>query len=141
MKGAKPYILRLFLSNKYSYAQIMHKPQGHIVAAASSLEKTLREELPSTSDQQVCGGSSTTRLWLWSSLFYSQPGSSSKSMHAAKIVPRVVQASKKVGQLLAERARGAGVPAVHWARKHGQRYHGRIKELLQSMTQAGLPLN
>ena len=57
-----------------------------------------------------------------------------RSLHA-------VQASARIGELLAERAKQAGVPAVHWRRKHGQRYHGKIKELLQSMTAAGLPLN
>ena len=51
-----------------------------------------------------------------------------------------MQASAKIGQLLAERARSAGVPAVHWRRKYGQRYHGKVKEILESMAAAGLPL-
>lgn len=48
----KPYQLKLFFSNKYSYAQII-RSDGHVVAAASSLEKALRESLQSTSDKAV----------------------------------------------------------------------------------------
>ena len=49
----KPYHLKLFFSNKYSYAQIVRKSDGNIVAAASSIERTLRETLPKTSDKEV----------------------------------------------------------------------------------------
>ena len=51
------------------------------------------------------------------------------------------QASKVVGKRLAERAKAAGIDAVYWDRKHGQKYHGKIKELLQTMQAEGLPLN
>ncbi|WPT12379.1 50S ribosomal protein L18 [Picochlorum sp. SENEW3] len=47
----KPYSLKLFLSNKYTYAQIVRKADGHIVAAASTIEKSLRQDLSSTSDK------------------------------------------------------------------------------------------
>jgi ribosomal protein L18 len=53
LQRLKPYVLTLFFSNRYSYAQIMHTPAGHIVAAASTIEKALRTELPSTSDKQA----------------------------------------------------------------------------------------
>lgn len=46
-----------------------------------------------------------------------------------------------MGELVAERAAGSKVDAVHWARKQGQRYHGKIAALLQSMQAAGLPLH
>jgi large subunit ribosomal protein L18 len=52
-----------------------------------------------------------------------------------------LQASVLVGKLLAERAQQAGISAVHWDRKYGQKYHGKVKELLVSMQEAGLPLN
>lgn len=51
------------------------------------------------------------------------------------------QASARVGKLLAERAQQQGVPAVHWERKYGQKFHGKVKELLVSMQEAGLPLS
>ena len=64
-------------------------------------------------------------------------------MHAGRWLSAhcCAQASARIGELLAERAKQAGVPAVHWQRKHGQRYHGKIRELLQSMNAAGLPLD
>jgi large subunit ribosomal protein L18 len=39
----KPLHLKLFLSNKYAYAQIVRMIDGHIVAAASTVEAPLRE--------------------------------------------------------------------------------------------------
>ena len=52
-----------------------------------------------------------------------------------------LQASRVVGKRLAERAKAAGIDAVHWDRKHGQKFHGKIKELLQTMQAEGLPLS
>lgn len=49
----KPYHLKLFFSNKYSYAQIIRSGDGHIVAAASTVEKALRESLPKTGNKEV----------------------------------------------------------------------------------------
>ncbi|KAK9909005.1 hypothetical protein WJX75_005974 [Coccomyxa subellipsoidea] len=102
MRAPKPHILKLFLSNKYTYAQILRKSDGNVLAAASTIEKDLRKDCPSTSDKP---------------------------------------ASVLVGKLLAERAQQAGISAVHWDRKYGQKYHGKVKELLVSMQEAGLPLN
>jgi len=48
--------------------------------------------------------------------------------------------SFRVGQVLAERARTGGIEGVHWKRKKGQRYHGRIAALLSSMQESGLKL-
>ena len=52
-----------------------------------------------------------------------------------------LQASRVVGKRLAERAKAAGIGAVHWDRKHGQKFHGKIKDLLQTMQAEGLPLS
>lgn len=49
----KPYHLKLHFSNKYSYAQIVRQADGNIVAAASTIERELRESLPRTSDKEV----------------------------------------------------------------------------------------
>ena len=48
-----------------------------------------------------------------------------------------VDAAKKVGQLIAERARKAGVEAVAFDRS-GFRYHGRVKALADAAREAGL---
>jgi ribosomal protein L18 len=49
------------------------------------------------------------------------------------------EASAEVGKLLAERARaGAGLDAVYFERKKGQRYGGKLKALIDAMRAAGL---
>jgi large subunit ribosomal protein L18 len=47
------------------------------------------------------------------------------------------EAAAKVGQVIAERARAAGVEAVAFDRS-GYRYHGRIKALADAAREAGL---
>jgi ribosomal protein L18 len=46
----------------------------------------------------------------------------------------------RVGELLAERAKQAGLDGVHWRRKHGEKFHGKRKALIEGMKEAGLPL-
>lgn len=48
-----------------------------------------------------------------------------------------VDAAKKVGQLIAERAKKAGIDAVAFDRS-GFRYHGRVKALADAAREAGL---
>jgi large subunit ribosomal protein L18 len=48
-----------------------------------------------------------------------------------------VDAAKKIGSLVAERAKAAGVSAVVFDRG-GRRYHGRIKALADAAREAGL---
>jgi large subunit ribosomal protein L18 len=48
-----------------------------------------------------------------------------------------VAAAKKVGTIIAERAKAAGITAVAFDRG-GRRYHGRIKALADAARQAGL---
>ncbi|MFZ5723516.1 MAG: 50S ribosomal protein L18 [Pseudomonadota bacterium] len=48
-----------------------------------------------------------------------------------------VDAAKKVGQLIAERAKKAGVETVAFDRS-GFRYHGRVKALADAAREAGL---
>ena len=48
-----------------------------------------------------------------------------------------VDAAKKVGQLIAERAKAAGVTSVAFDRA-GFKYHGRIKALADAAREAGL---
>jgi ribosomal protein L18 len=49
-KYLKPYELKLHFSNKYVSSTVVHKPTCHTVAAATSQEKDLREQLPATGD-------------------------------------------------------------------------------------------
>lgn len=48
-----------------------------------------------------------------------------------------VEAAKRVGQLIAERAKQAGVTTVAFDRS-GFKYHGRVKALADSAREAGL---
>src|SRR5690554_6447481 len=48
-----------------------------------------------------------------------------------------VEAAKKVGQLVAERAKAAGVEKVAFDRS-GYRYHGRVQALADAAREAGL---
>jgi len=48
-------------------------------------------------------------------------------------------ASMEIGRLLAERAQAAGgIDAVHFERKRGQRFAGKLKALIESARQHGL---
>ena len=48
-----------------------------------------------------------------------------------------VEAAGKVGQLIAERAKAAGVSAVAFDRS-GYKYHGRVKALAEAARESGL---
>ena len=53
--GLKDLQLKLFISNKYAYAQIVRMSDGNIVAAASTIEKTAREGLAGSAvDRTAC---------------------------------------------------------------------------------------
>lgn len=45
-----------------------------------------------------------------------------------------------VGESLAQRAQAAGLSGVHWRRRHGEKFHGKRKALIDAMRAAGLPL-
>lgn len=50
---SKPFVLKLCFSNRYALAQILRTSDGHIVAAAGSIEKALRTSLDKTANKQV----------------------------------------------------------------------------------------
>lgn len=90
--------LSVHRSNCHIYAQVISPCGSKVLAAASSLERDLRKELPN-------GGN--------------------------------VQAAQRIGRLIAERARVAGIDEVAFDRA-GFRYHGRIKALADAAREAGL---
>ena len=90
--------LSVFRSGRHMYGQVIDDAAGRTLAAASTLEKGLREELKSGADRD---------------------------------------AAKRVGLLLAERAKAAGVEAVLFDRG-GYRYHGRVKALADGAREGGL---
>ena len=52
-KPPPPFLVKLFFSNHYSYAQILRKADGHIVASASTIERQLRTTLDNRADKAV----------------------------------------------------------------------------------------
>jgi large subunit ribosomal protein L18 len=90
--------LAVFRSEHHIYAQVIDDTQGHTLAAASTLDGTLKSEVK-------YGGN--------------------------------VEAAKRVGQLVAERAREKGVQRVVFDRG-GFAYHGRVAALADAAREAGL---
>ncbi|MDQ1910861.1 50S ribosomal protein L18 [Paenibacillus sp. GD4] len=90
--------LNIFRSSKHMYAQLIDDVKGVTIAAASTQDKELRENIGN-------GGN--------------------------------VEAATKVGALIAERAKKAGVVSVVFDRG-GYLYHGRVKALADAAREAGL---
>jgi large subunit ribosomal protein L18 len=88
--------LAVFRSLNHIYAQVIDDTNGTTLAAASSLESSLK----------------------------SQDGTK-------------VDDAKRVGQLVAERAKAAGVEKVVFDRA-GFKYHGRVRSLAEAAREAGL---
>lgn len=95
--GGRPR-LSVFRSSKHIYVQVIDDAEGRTVASASTLEKTLREELKTGAD---------------------------------------TAAAARVGTLIAERAKEAGVSKVIFDRG-GRLYHGRLKALADAAREGGL---
>ena len=95
--GGRPR-LSVFRSSEQIYAQVIDDEKGVTVAAASTLEKTLREELKTGAN---------------------------------------VEAARRVGKEIAERAKKAGIDKVVFDRG-GYMYHGRVKALAEGAREGGL---
>ena len=93
--GSRPR-LAVFRSLNHIYAQVIDDTSGQTLAAASSLESSLRAVTGTKSDD-----------------------------------------AKRVGQLVAERAKAAGVDKVVFDRA-GFQYHGRVRSLAEAAREAGL---
>jgi ribosomal protein L18 len=69
----------------------------------------------------------------------SQQGALREPLRAAGRPTSDTAASAEVGKLLADRAREVGgIDAVHFERKKGQRYTGKLKALIEAMRANGL---
>ena len=90
--------LSVFRSSKQIYAQVIDDEKGVTLAAASTLEKDLRDGLKTGAD---------------------------------------IDAARKIGKEVAERAKKAGVKAVVFDRA-GYLYHGRVKALAEGAREGGL---
>lgn len=62
------------------------------------------------------------------------------AMVEAKENTRDVAAAAKIGKLLGERLQAKGVPAISVFFKREQRYHGKVKAVIDSVREAGIEL-
>lgn len=95
--GGRPRLC-VFRSSKHIYVQVVDDVRGHTLAAASTLDKELRDGLKTGAD---------------------------------------TEAAAKVGELIARRAKEAGVETVIFDRG-GYKYHGRVKALADAARESGL---
>jgi large subunit ribosomal protein L18 len=108
-----PHSLRVHVSNKYVYAQIVRALDGHVVASASTIERAFPFA------ESDASASATTR----------ETRSRSDKRAAAA-----------VGDALARRAKAANVDAVKWTRPYGKRFHGKIASLMEALKSGGVGL-
>ena len=52
LQGPK-YLLRVYFSNRYAYAQVLSPETRQICLGVSTIERSLRESLPRTSTKEV----------------------------------------------------------------------------------------
>lgn len=90
--------LTVYRSGRHLYAQVIEPKTGNVLAAASTLQDTVRKGLKSYKN---------------------------------------IEAAKRVGEMIGERAKAAGLEKVAFDRS-GFRYHGRVKALADAAREAGL---
>ncbi|GAB2695921.1 50S ribosomal protein L18 [Paenibacillus thermoaerophilus] len=90
--------LNVFRSSKHMYAQLIDDVKGVTLAAASTVDKELRDQISN-------GGN--------------------------------VESARKVGELIAKRAKEKGITTVVFDRG-GYLYHGRVQALADAAREAGL---
>ena len=113
--ASAPHALRVHMSNRYVYAQIVRRVDGHVVASASTIERAFDEANSSASSG----------------------GGDRGGVRASRSDAR---AAARVGETLAARARCADVDAVRWHRPYGKRFHGKIKSLMDALVEGGVGL-
>ena len=113
--ASAPHALRVHMSNRYVYAQIVRRVDGHVVASASTIERAFDEATSSASSGEVERG-------------------------GARASRSDARAAARVGETLAARARRADVENVRWHRPYGKRFHGKIKSLMDALVEGGVGL-
>ena len=122
---ASPHALRVHFSNRYVYAQIVRASDGHVVASASTIERGFDEASGTIGRPRGVNAS----------------GGAARAVVDAAATRRVSRSDKRaaayVGKTLAERAKAAEVERVRWNRPYGQRYHGKVRAMLEELVGAG----
>ncbi|GBG72897.1 hypothetical protein CBR_g12617 [Chara braunii] len=100
-KYLKPFMMDVFISNRYIHAKIVHRVTSRVVAVATTNAKDLRNSLQSLCDYNAC---------------------------------------RVVGQLLAERAKEADIYAVVFELRAGEKYDGKLAEVVDTFAKNGISL-
>ncbi len=142
----KPYQLKVFFSNKYVYASILHKAhpkdEGRFVAAANTLQKGVQAALGLQQDvqqqqhleQQQHNGAAAQQQ-------HEQQQQQQQQEHrrrAAKVSTSDCNASRIVGQALAQQAKALNLESVHFERARKQQYAGKLKALVEALRENGV---
>ena len=118
--SAKPYGLRVHFSNKFIYAQVVRRADGHVVASASSAERGFADDVVGAASGAASGGAGTSA--------------------ARRVSVSDKRAAALVGARIAARVKAIDVDAVSWARPYGARYHGKNAALMDAMKANGVGL-
>ncbi|KAH7867119.1 hypothetical protein Vadar_029039 [Vaccinium darrowii] len=70
----------------------------------------------------------------------SAASSQEKALRPAMESSRDISAAEKIGKILAERLLFADIPAVSVSLKRDQKYHGKVKAVVDTLTKAGVKL-
>ena len=120
--------LTVYRSSRHIYAQVISPDGGRVLAQASTLDPSLRDNLEATSEAApgaAPGADGATSE--------AAPDATS----AARAATGNADAARRVGALIADRAKGAGVTRVAFDRS-GYKYHGRVKALADAAREGGL---
>ena len=150
--------LNVYRSGQHIYAQIVDDTTGKTLAAASSLDETLRDFKPAVTEQekkaqapaqkatakvtpqkgaQGKGGKPGTQVKIL--LPAAQKGTAKTPVEALEAIAhnRKVATAREVGKLVAQRAKEKGVSRVVFDRG-GYAYHGRVAALAEGAREVGL---
>ena len=130
-----PHALRVHFSNRYVYAQIVRASDGHVVASASTIERGF-DAVSGTIGRPRRGG-------VTGNGFEGEAAKAAVDVGSVVADARRVSRSDKraaayVGKTLAERAKAAEVERVRWNRPYGQRYHGKVRAVLEELVGGGI---
>ena len=133
-----PHALRVHFSNRYVYAQIVRASDGHVVASASTIERGFDEASGTIGRARGGGGPPSRGFGFGGEAAKAVADAGSHGVDARRVSRSDKRAAAYVGKTLAERAKAAEVERVRWNRPYGQRYHGKVRAVLEELVGGGI---
>ncbi len=125
--SAKPYGLRVHFSNKFIYAQVVRREDGHVVASASSSERGFVDDARAAAEAEAVAAERGRAL-------------AGVESTAKRVSVSDKRAAALVGARLAERVKAIDLDTVTWNRPYGVRYHGKHAALMEALKANGVGL-